>query len=188
MTLEKLGEYEGALEALREAAPWVEAERDPRLLFSLKFNLLVNLCHAGRFVEAASIMDEVRRQSAALGNDLDSLRVRWLEARIAAGTGRREEAVSTFEAVREAFTSRSMAFDAALASLDVAILLVEEGRTADVKALAEEMVWIFKAQGVGREALAAFTLFSEAAVREALTVDLVRRYAEEFRKGASPGD
>ncbi len=114
------------------------------------------------------------------------MRVRWLEARIAAGIGRREEAISTLEAVREAFTSRTMAFDAALASLDVAMLFLEAGRTGEVKALAEEMVWIFKAQGIGREALAAFTLFSEAAMREALTVELVRRYAEEFRKGASP--
>jgi transcriptional regulator with XRE-family HTH domain/tetratricopeptide (TPR) repeat protein len=182
LTLEKLGEYEVALDALRQASPWIEGEGSPRLRFSLKFNLLVNLCHTGRFAEGASIMDDVRGWAAGTGNDLDILRVRWLEGRVMAGLGRREEAIAALEAVRAAFTSRTMAFDAALASLEVAMLLLEDGRTREVKALAEEMFWIFNGQGVGREALAAFKLFSEAASREALTLDLVRRYTEDFRK------
>jgi histidinol-phosphate/aromatic aminotransferase/cobyric acid decarboxylase-like protein len=133
-------------------------------------------------------MDDVRGWAARTGNDLDILRVRWLEGRVAAGTGRREEAVAALEAVRAAFTSRTMAFDAALASLEVAMLLLEDRRTREVKALAEEMVWIFKGQGIHREALAAFNLFSEAARHEALTLDLVRRCTEDFRKEPSASD
>jgi hypothetical protein len=86
---------------------------------------------------------------------LDLTRVLWLEGRVAAGLERREEALPALEQVRRYFTTEQIAYDAALASLEVAVLYLEAGRTGEVRTLAEEMLWIFKAQGVHREALAA---------------------------------
>ena len=74
---------------------------------------------------------------------------------MAAGLERREEALPALEQVRRYFTTEQIAYDAALASLEVAVLYLEAGRTGEVRTLAEEMLWIFKAQGVHREALAA---------------------------------
>jgi len=48
-----------------------------------------------------------------------------------------------------------------------------------VRVLAVGMAWIFEAQGIQREALAALSLFQEAALREAASVDLVRRVIAE---------
>jgi hypothetical protein len=67
--------------------------------------------------------------------------------------------------------------DAALVSLELAALHAEAGRTAEVKELAREMVAIFKAQKVHREALAAVLVFRRAAVRERVTADLAREVA-----------
>jgi hypothetical protein len=68
-----------------------------------------------------------------------------------------------------------MGYDVALALLEQAVLLLDEGRTAEVKALVRDLPAIFKAEEVHREALAALRLFHEAAEREAATADLARR-------------
>ena len=46
------------------------------------------------------------------------------------------------------------------------------------RALAAEMLWIFKAQGIDREALAALRVFREATEREAATAELARRVGD----------
>jgi len=67
-----------------------------------------------------------------------------------------------------------MSYDVALALLEEAVLLLNEGRTAEVKALAGELTTVFESKGVHREALAALRLFQEAAEREAATAELAR--------------
>ena len=59
-------------------------------------------------------------------------------------------------------------------SLHLALLLLAQGRTAEVATMAEEMMSIFSSQGVHREALAALQIFCEAASRGAATVELTR--------------
>jgi hypothetical protein len=48
---------------------------------------------------------------------------------------------------------------------------------AEVRVLADEMVAVFRAHNVSREALAAVLLFQEAAHREAATAELAREVA-----------
>ncbi|HSU84811.1 MAG TPA: hypothetical protein VLR69_20520, partial [Thermoanaerobaculia bacterium] len=67
-------------------------------------------------------------------------------------------------------------------SLELAVLYLEEERTVDVRNLARAMGWIFQAQGIAREALAALTLFFEAAQRETATVELTRHVAAEWER------
>jgi hypothetical protein len=59
-----------------------------------------------------------------------------------------------------------MSYDVGLTLLEEAVLLLEEGRTSEVKALARELSGICEPKGVHREALAALRLFQEAVERE----------------------
>jgi hypothetical protein len=68
-----------------------------------------------------------------------------------------------------------MSYDVALALLEEAVLLLEEGRPAEVKALAGELAQVFEDKGVHREALAALRLFHEAAEHEEATAEMARR-------------
>jgi hypothetical protein len=77
--------------------------------------------------------------------------------------------------VRRELTSRPIPYDAALSSLELAVLYLEEGRTGEVKTVALEMGEIFKSQGIAREALASLKLFFEAAQKETATVTLARK-------------
>jgi tetratricopeptide (TPR) repeat protein len=172
-----MGDTPGALAALKEATPYVEATGDPHLLFALRFNTVDNLCALKSYAEAESRLPAVRELAQG---KLHRTRVGWLAARIAAGQGRVEEAMAALEQVRRELTE--LPYEAALASLDLAVLYLKEGRTAEVKELAVAMGGIFEAKGIAREALAALTLFCEAARQEAATVELARRVERFLRR------
>lgn len=179
---DQMGDIQGALAAVAESAPFVEATGDSGLLFSFGFKTVNNLCHLHRYAEAQEMLPRVQEQAAAQNNRLNSIRVDWLSARIAAGLGRRDEAIAGLEQVQQAFTDMKLPYDAALASLDLAVLWLEAGRTAEVQVLAVGMKWIFEAKKIEPEAMASLRLFCEAAEREAATVELARRVAAEMEE------
>ena len=99
---------------------------------------------------------------------------------MAAGQGRVAQAKAGLEQVIEKFAD--LPYEAALASLDLAVLHLKEGHTAEVKELAGAMGEIFKAKGIAREALAALSLFCEAASQETATVELTRQVIAEVER------
>ena len=175
--LATLGDPVASTAALTEATPLIDSNREPRLAFGLRFNLLVELCDLNRAREAAAGLPEVRALAERLGEELDLVRVVWLEGKVVAGLGRIEDALAAFEQARRGFRVRELAYDYALVSLDLSLVLLAEGQLGEVRKIAEEMLWIFSAQGIHREALAALQVFCEAARREVATVDLTRSVA-----------
>jgi len=174
-TLEQQGEYAAAVSALEQAAPLVDAEKEPRLRFGLRFNLGVNFCHLHLYAQAAALLPEVRALEVGLHNELDLQRTLWLTGRIAAGEGRWEEAVIALEQVRGAFVALGLSYDAALVSLELAILRLERGETREVRILVQAMTPVFRSKKIHREAQAALQLFREATEREAATLEMARR-------------
>ena len=180
--LEQMGDIPNALLALAEAAPFVEASGDLRQLFALRFNMTDDLCHLERFSEAAELLPRVRELALQQDNELDLLRLVWLSAKVAAGQGRMEEGIAGLEQVSRDFIDREMPYDAALSSLDLSVLWLKAGRTAEVRELAVSMGRIFVAKRIDREALSALQLFCDAAQQESATVDLARRVIGEIEK------
>jgi tetratricopeptide (TPR) repeat protein len=174
-TLEVMGEYERAIETLLEAKALPDVQADPRLCNILHNNLALDFCHVGRFAEASELTRQVRLTAAEMGDSIGLLRVTWIDALIAAGLGRTAEALSLLAHARQQFADRKMGYDVALALLEEAALLLDEGRTAEVKELTRDLPAVFEAEEVHREALAALRLFHKAAEREAATAELARR-------------
>jgi transcriptional regulator with XRE-family HTH domain/tetratricopeptide (TPR) repeat protein len=168
---EQAGDIAGALVALREAEPLVEAAGTARDRWVLGFNLTVNLCHLGHFGEAKERLPALRQLAEGLRNKLDLLKVQWLSGRVAAGLGRREEARRTLEQVRARYEAGGNALASAMVCLELAVLHLEDGRSREVAEQAEAMARIFGAEGVEPEALMAVRLFHEAARRETATVE-----------------
>jgi len=150
-------------------------QADPRLRNILRCNLALDFSHVGRFGEAAELAQQVREVAGEMGDAIGLLRVVWIEGRVAAGLCRTEEALSLLAQARREFAARNMGYDVALALLEEAVLLLDQGRTAEVKALTGGLPAIFEAQEVHREALAALRLFHEAAEQEEATAGLARR-------------
>ncbi len=186
--LEELGQYEEAIATLRGAEPLVDSEREPRVLLTLLFNLTEYLYQVGRPAEAEPLLPRVEELTRRLGNGLDQIRFLWLQGRLAAAQQKTEEAVDALERVKASFVNLDIPFDSALVCLDLAVLYLQQGRTAEVKDLARQMVTIFRAQKVDREAIAAALLFRDAAEREAATADLARRLADYLKRARNePG-
>ena len=181
-TYEENGDYEASLAVLEQAGRAIDAERQPRLLFGQRFNRAAVLCRLGRAAEAAPIVVKVRELGERLRNDLDLIRILWLEALVLAGTGRLEEAVAALEQVRRDFADRELPFFFALVSLDLAGLYRDQGRLGEVYGLAGEMLKIFETQGVHREALAAVILFRDAAERREVSLEMVRRLQDYLKQ------
>src|SRR4029078_4179 len=115
---------------------------------------------------------------------LEQLRVRGVEGKLRAGLGERLEAMAIFVEVQREFTRLRLPYDAALVSLELGALWLEAGQTAEVRELALEMAWIFKAKKIAREALAALRLFCDAAKRDAATLELAQHVRAEIERGA----
>jgi transcriptional regulator with XRE-family HTH domain/tetratricopeptide (TPR) repeat protein len=180
--LQQEGDFSGAAVALKQAAPAIESSRDRHLLFALRFNTSAVLRHLGHYEEAAALLPEVRELAVEQGNELSVIRVLWLSAWIAAAQGRVEEAIASLEQVRGEFMAQELPYEAALSSLDLAVLWLERGRLAEVRQVALGMVWIFKSKKVHREALAALAIFCEAARDESATLELTRQVIAEVHR------
>jgi hypothetical protein len=172
-----LDEPAGTAAAILEASPLLDADREPRLAWCAAYDLVVALTGLGRAEEARLRLPEVRRLAERLGGELDGARVTWLEAKIHDGLGNLEAARAGFEQVRSTFQKPELSYDFALVSVDLSLVLLKQGETGRVRAIAEEMAFIFQSQQVHSQALAALLIFCEAAKREAATVELARQVA-----------
>lgn len=187
-TLEVMGEYEQAIEVLLQALPVIDREAEARQRNVLQFNLVVNFCHVGRCAEAAELIPQLRALAAERGDQIDLIKITWLEGRTAVGLGRPGEAQRLFRDAQRKFHAQQMAVEAALALLEESVLLLADGRKSEVKALANDLRKFLESKGVHREALAALRLFQAAAEDEIATVELAHRvlvflYRSRYDKG-----
>ena len=179
-TLEQQGEIQLALTTLQEAEDRIDTVREPRLLFGVRFNRLVNLNHLGQHTIAKQGLAELRVMAEVACGPLDLLRVLWLEAKIAASFGQLAEAADLLDQVRREFVAKEIAYDAALATLELAVLYLEAGRGQEVRRIAAELVRIFAAQRVPRETLACVQLFFKSVRQETINVEQTRGWLDEL--------
>ncbi len=175
--LDTANEQEKAIKVLNSALTLVDTEREPRLSFMIQQNLAAYLAHLGKYGEAAKLLPAIRQSALELGDSLLPLRLRYLEAKIAAGQRKWKEAERAYIEARDTFADSGMGYDAALVSLDLALMYAQRGRTSEVKQLASEMVSIFKSRDVHREAHAALLVFQKAAAAEKANLKMLEGIA-----------
>jgi len=151
----------------------MDPERDPRLTLVAHQNLISLLTDLGRYEEAQAMLPKVRQRSVELGRRIDLLRLRWLEGKIQLGLGHEARCESAFLEVRKGFAELGIGFDVAVVSLELAALYLRQGRTAEIKQLAVEIVPIFESQDVHQDTIAALLLFKKAVEMETLTARML---------------
>jgi len=171
-----------AVRLLTEALRLLDARRDPDLVFMTIHNLLSYLVDSGRSKEAARLYAQSHDLYALHPGRLDHLKARWLEGRIAAAQSDDTAAEAAFREVRTGFAEVDLPYDAALASIQLAAIWLRSGRTREIKGLVDEMVAIFRARNIRREAIGALLMLREACEREGATIVLLRTVTTELQR------
>jgi tetratricopeptide (TPR) repeat protein len=168
------GDSVTAIELLRAALDHLDPREDPRMALTVRHNLIVALNSSGQHREAFALLFHTRPLYLEHGGRIGLIRLRWVEGAVAYGLGRADHAETAYREVRESLLEQHLDYDAALASLDLAALYAAQGRTAEVRRLAEEMLPVFTSRRIHREALAALIVFRRAAEMEEAGLELVR--------------
>lgn len=176
------GELEMAIPVLYRAADLLDPEQEPRLLLCARHNLILYLADLGRVSEAWNLYREARQFYRQFPDAWTQNRRRWVKGKIIRGLGQLQQAESLLLAARDGFISEGIPYDTAIVSLELATLYAEQGRTADLKRLAEEMVPIFASHQIHREALAALAFLKQAAEAERASLAVISGVASFVRQ------
>jgi tetratricopeptide (TPR) repeat protein len=178
------GEPEPAIALLQQADRLIDPRRNPRLELCLRHNLAHWLTEAGRYLEARAVIARSRDLYERFPDRPSQLRRLWVEGKVAAGLGLWDEAAGLFERVRDGFAAEPLPYDAALAGLDLAVAWSRLGRTAEVRALAAEVLPLFRARELQRETLAALLVLEHAAAAEGASLTLLEEATARLRAQA----
>lgn len=182
-TYEDMGDLETAIEILKDvAAKAEEEESDPRVRLCLAQNRLDYLSKAERYMEAKLALADVRALASDFGTGLDSLRLRWTEARITKGLGDTEAAIASFKEIHDELARQGLPFDASFLALELALVFKETGRPAEAMEWVKGTLPILSSLSVEREALAAVALLATAVAEERITAELVSQALDVFRR------
>ncbi|HEX2224355.1 MAG TPA: tetratricopeptide repeat protein, partial [Thermoanaerobaculia bacterium] len=137
-------------------------------------SILWHLAEAGWLAAARTILQQRRRFCGRERNRLNELRFYWLEGKIAFGLGDLGKAEASFQVARLGFRRAGKLGDAALVSMDLALLFVQQGRRIETRRLAEEMIATFRSLGIARELLASLALLRKSCADREVSLDVLR--------------
>lgn len=172
-----IGPYEAALDLLPR-------DLEPRLHLAARFNLAHCHFELGGVIEARDLLTYDEDLYERHADRHTTVRRQWLEGRIAAATGEVAEAEQLLLDTREVFSAQGGGFDAALVSMDLALLYQQLGRTGDLLETVTAAVQIFSAYALHREGLAALIMLRDAVRQKAATAETIERVARFLRESA----
>ena len=178
------GRVDGRVNALEPAIRWlrkglglIDPARERSLDLSARHSLMLYLNESGRPREARFLLKASGPEFQRHGSPLLNLRLRRLEGKIYDALGFLGEAEKALLEARQGFVDLGVGFNAAAVSLDLAGLYAVQGRAAELRRLAEEMLPIFQSRDLQRETIAALLAFQQAARLEK-TIEMPRSSAE----------
>jgi tetratricopeptide (TPR) repeat protein len=176
------GEPGEAIVLSRRGFALIDHKRDPQLAAQTLRGMIWCLVDLGHFRAARRQLFRVRTLLTANAHRLDLLRLRWLEAKIYAGMGNFERAEAAFQETRSGFVEARQIYPAALVALDLAALWARQGRNREIGEIAGDLVAIFRALGIAREAIATLLVLERACEIQGRVAELVEAAAAVLRE------
>jgi tetratricopeptide (TPR) repeat protein len=166
-----------ALPPLTHARVAMDAADEPVLACRVRLGLA--LCHAayGRPVSAGRLVDEARNLYGRVTDDQNRVRFFWAEGRVAARSGRTQEALDLLLATRRMWLSFERLADAALATLDIALLLAQHRKPEEIHPLIHEIEASFPADPATAGMAVALAAFEAMALEGREGEDLKKAHA-----------
>ena len=177
-----------ALRTLRRALPLLDPERHLRLFVICLHNIVAGLNELGYSISARSLLADLKGLHERLGDEVNLLRFRWLEGAIRRDLGQLPEAEAAFLEVQQGFLDLDLPYNAAIVSLHLAEVYVQQSRSYKLGELATRMFPVFQSRRIHREALAALIVFREAVSLHTADLELIRGVAAFLdRARTNPG-
>jgi len=170
------------LDLLVQAVELIDPRQDRHLAWLAIHNLLWGLVELGRCEAAAELLAESQSLYDEFSDRLNVLTRLWLEGRIASGLGREHEAEARFFDAIEGFNRVGKHLDAAMVSLDYALLLGRQGRLREVQGVINDILSTFRAMKREREAIAALLVLQDALERQRVPFYLIKKLREYFQR------
>ncbi|HJX27148.1 MAG TPA: hypothetical protein VJ885_04495 [Thermoanaerobaculia bacterium] len=126
------GNLEQAVASTEAGLAEIDCQRDPALFMTATHNQLLFLVDLDRYYEAKRALFE-SRHNLIYEDRITALRLRGIEGRIFYGLGELLSAEIAFREVKAGLTAAEMSFYNALASLDLAAVLLRQKRTAEAE-------------------------------------------------------
>jgi tetratricopeptide (TPR) repeat protein len=173
----RLGQPEKALQALGWAERAVQSSIQGRLLTRIRIELGNTRCDLGRHAEVEKVPGSVRKGAESF--PLERARLLCLEGRVAAGLGRLEEARAVLEKARAEIHDRVVP-ELVLLSLETGALCVRQGKTTELKSLAEQTLQLVGAAGLKGAGAATLKLWCRLAAGDKLSFEHATRFIHEW--------
>ena len=166
------GQPEEALLLNKQGKALIEARRDPALFLMAVHNDLLFLVDLGRYMEAKRALFD-SRQHFIYSDHANALRLRWIEGRIDYGLRNLVSSEIAFREVREGMVKLGLSFHVALASLDLAMVLLSQDRFAEAEKEVLAARDLFLTVEVYREFLGAVIFLEEVFRRRTVTPAMI---------------
>lgn len=176
------GKTRDAIEVTETAAALIPPEQNPRSYLCARHNLTLFLTEAGEYVAAAQALADDEDLYRQFSDNWTRLRLVWLKGKVALGLDRLDEAERAFLGTRQGFLDQGIGYGAALASLDLALVYLRQGRTSELKELASELSTIFGAGDLHCEATAALVFFRQAVEEEQISLSMIKEIARYLKQ------
>jgi tetratricopeptide (TPR) repeat protein len=179
------GESEKAVNMLQGSLPLIDPTQDERVLLCAWNNLISALIDMGRFIEARGLYKKARGLYEKFNDTYWGGRRLWNRAKIQLGLGQVVSAEGLFLAARERFVTDGLPYEAALVSLELALVYADQERNAELKHLASEALPIFASRQIHREAMAAFMCLKQAIEADRLSVEIASGISDFLKRAAA---
>lgn len=156
------GQPEGAVVVNQQAMSLLDRTRDAELLLFSLHNHVRFLVACGHLDEANSTLAQHLGDLQRLNGRIFQIRLCWTQAQVNAGLGEWRTAEEGLRSVRERFEREGMGFHAALASLELALVWMRQGRYEEAERMVMEVCDVFVALRIQREAFGAIMILKEA--------------------------
>jgi len=151
------GQPERGIRLTREGLKLVDDDVESDLIVAAVHNILWLLVECGEFREARTEIFRRRPLESSCGR-MNWLKFRWLEGRVEEGLQNIEQAETLFREVQAGLAEAGLEFQAALASLDLAAVLLKLREGTEAREVILKAVEVFQRLGIGREKLMAVLL------------------------------
>lgn len=172
---------EVAIRLNKQAVELIDRRRDPALFLMAMHNDLLFLVELRRYEEAKFQLFKSRRYFI-YEDRANSLRLRWIEGRIEYGLENLVSAEIAFREVKEGLTEEGMSFHAALASLELAMVLLSQDRLDEAEKEVLAVRDILAAVEVYREFLGSVIFLEELFRRRTVTLALIESTVAQIRR------